>query len=565
VNTVEAILRAKLKIALHYIASVRNESKLKVAVVLVAAVVLWLGALAGFLEGFDWLKGFAVNGSGEFLSIGDILMARLLAVFMVALLFLLTFSNVFVAYSTLYRSKEVAFLLQTPITLRAFFVSRFVECVLFSSWASAFLGSPLIIGYGLSAEASVVFYIAALAAFLPFIIIPAALGALVTLLAMRVLPKVPRGVLVVLGAAGVAAFFIFLRITFTAERLSDETLIPFLLDATRRTQLPFLPSTWVAQGILAAATQRYGPALYYFALLLSNAAMLVWLATECADKVFALGYSAAVGHERGRGIQGRYSILRHLDWLLRPLRNPIRALVIKDIRLFWRDPSQWTQFVVFFGIMAIYVANLGNRMTGDHSPGYRSWIACLNSGACSLVLATLTSRFVFPLVSLEGPRFWILGLAPLRLRQVVWQKFWLSVVTTVPFTVTLVVLSGLILKIEPIHFGLSLYTIVLANFGLAGLAVGLGSLYPNFEEDNPARIVSGMGGTLNFLFSIGYIAFIVTAQTLIMQWRVVDGYTHAHLFRWALVAVIALVGGASLMATFMPMRLGLRNLQNREF
>src|SRR5690606_21630442 len=129
--------------------------------------------------------------------------------------------------------------------------------------------------------------------------------------------------------------------------------------------------------------------------------------------------------------------------------------------------------------------------------------ASMNGGACALILASLTSRFVYPQMSLEGFRFWILGLAPLTKRQLIWQKYALSVGVTLPLPLIIVVLSCLFLKVSTLHFAVSVYTIVLATFSLSGLAVGLGSLYPNFQEDNPARIVSGMGGTLNLLMSVG--------------------------------------------------------------
>ena len=35
-----------------------------------------------------------------------------------------------------------------------------------------------------------------------------------------------------------------------------------------------------------------------------------------------------------------------------------RALLAKDIRLFWRDTTQWGQTLVLFGLLAVYVINL---------------------------------------------------------------------------------------------------------------------------------------------------------------------------------------------------------------
>jgi ABC-2 type transport system permease protein len=185
-------------------------------------------------------------------------------------------------------------------------------------------------------------------------------------------------------------------------------------------------------------------------------------------------------------------------------------------------------------------------------------------GAVTLIVATLTSRFVFPLISLEGRRIWILGLAPLTFRQLIWQKFWLSVSLTSFFTVGLAVLSGFMLRLEPLHFGLTVYSILVANLGLSGLAVGLGALYPTFTEDNPARIVSGMGGTLNLLTSVGFVVCVVTIQVLALQWRALGLYQGTGQFVTAMIAAVVAITCLGIVSTWIPMRLGLRNLNRLE-
>ena len=105
----------------------------------------------------------------------------------------------------------------------------------------------------------------------------------------------------------------------------------------------------------------------------------------------------------------------------------------------------------------------------------------------------------------------------------------------------------------------------MANLTLAGLAVGLGSIYPNFQEDNPARIVSGMGGTLNFLLSIGYIALMVICQFILFNWESLTFVHGMESFNWGLAIVLTAMTLLSLTATLVPMRLGLRNLMRTEF
>lgn len=561
-----ALVAAKARAAGHAAASVRRESKLKIAVVSVSAVVLWLGAAAVFSKGFQLLRAYTLDPTGTGLDLGDVVMARLLSVFSLALFFMLLFSNVLVAYATLYRSREVEFLVQSPLSFRTLFVARFLEIVTFSSWASAFLGSPLILAYGTSADAPAAFYIAAAAFYIPFVCIPAALGSLVAMVLALVLPRIPRFVLLVVFLALAAAVFVYFRGTLDVERITDQLLVSSLLEAGARTQSPFLPSHWAARGVLAAASGRFAESVFNFLLILSNALMLTWLAAETAARVFHPGWSARTGEGKARIKPAGRGLLGRLEGFLRPLPEPIRSLVAKDIKLFWRDATQWSQFVIFFGLMAFYIASLKNRGFEDEGAVWRTWIASLNLAACTLILATLTSRFVFPLISLEGRRFWVIGLAPLTFRQLVWQKFGLSVTTCMAFTLGLIVLSGRVLNLEPLPFALSVYTIVLTNLALSGLAVGLGALYPNFHEDNPARIVSGMGGTLNFLLSMAYILVVLGVLTAFLLWRALRGaFVPPEAMTMNLGAALAFITVLSAMAMILPLYLGLRHLRSLEF
>ncbi len=562
-SAVLAVLTAKWHIARHQVASVRDESKLKVGVISVSAVLLWLGAFALFSWGFRALLRFGNQGGGEYV-FGELLLRQSLGILALSIFLLLIFSNVLVAFSTMYKSKEVVYLLQGPISYRAFFYARFAECVAFSSWSLAFLGSPLMLAYGMSIDASIGFYIATFFFFVPFVIIPACIGCILTILLVRVFPRMKVPALLGLAIVTVGGFFLYIRSIIESTQIANDTPITAFFQALERSQSALLPSYWTAEGILLAG--RMDPmSFYYFALLLSNALFILWISGELAQVLFYPGWSYLMGQDKQRIKPADRGLLNAFLRLLSPIRQPQRALIAKDIKLFWRDPTQWSQFVIFFGIMAIYMANLRNTSRYYEEEVWRSWIACLNVGSVTLILATLTSRFVFPLVSLEGRRFWILGLAPLSFHQLVWQKFWLSVVTTSGFTVGLAILSGYMLQLEPIYYALTVYSVIITNFGLAGLAVGLGTLYPTFTEDNPARIVSGMGGTLNLLVSIGYITLVVAAQTLILQWRVLERFTSPNMFWVALGVALLFITALSALCTLAPMRLGLRNLEGREF
>lgn len=563
-SPLSSILWAKRRIVRHTIASVRSESKLKVAFVSISAVLLWLGTFQLARGVFRFLErpGGQILGAGG-LNLSDLVMAQLLAVFALALFVMLVFSNTLIAYSTLYRANEVAYLVQSPISPPAFFLGRFYECVTFSSWASAFLGSPVMLAYGLETRAHPVFYLALLAFYLPFVAIPAAIGSILTVVVVRLLPHLRRGLWLGLAALVLTALFGFFRGQLALPSFGETPSLQTVIATLGRTQSPFLPSSWLAQGLLASADGVNERSVFFLLLLTSNALFLVWLATLAAERWFYAGWSALAGGSSGRTRLG--GILRRLDSWLLPLPQPTRSLVAKDLRLFWRDPAQWSQFVLFFGIMVLYVANLrGTRSLGDEET-WRALGTLLNLGAAMLILASLTTRFIFPLISLEGRRFWILGLSPVTMRQIMWQKFWLSVGSTSVFTVGLGVLSAVQLELDRTAFALSIAGVAAATLALSGLAVGLGSLYPNFAEDNPARIVSGMGGTLNFLLSMLYIGLVGTGQAVVLLWGRVEARLGADAYPWVVTGAAAWIAVLTAVTCLVPLRLGLRNLERAEF
>jgi ABC-2 type transport system permease protein len=304
-----------------------------------------------------------------------------------------------------------------------------------------------------------------------------------------------------------------------------------------------LPSFWLAQGVLSSAAQDLRTSLFYFLLLLSNGLMLFWVSLLVASSIYYSGWVASRAsaqtrfHVKGKGVLGR------IDSWLGFLRPRTRALIVKDIKTFWRDVAQWSQFALFFGLMAVYVANL--RAAGYYYLDIPTW-----KNAVSF---------------LEGKRFWLIGLAPVRLRELLWQKFWLSFATSIFFTLGVMVISNIMLKVEPLLMVLSCATIVMMNFSLSGLAVGLGAVYPNFREDNPARIVSGLGGTLNFLVSIAYIIIAVGVQAVLFQARSLNLIHDDYRFAGMVAGTVAFVVLLSVLATLVPMSLGLKTLERMEF
>jgi hypothetical protein len=309
------------------------------------------------------------------------------------------------------------------------------------------------------------------------------------------------------------------------DAVSTQDVLSFdqLLRHTRISVNPFLPSAWLAQSVLSWSSGLGRQGSFFFFLLLSNALMGLLVGFEIVGRFFYGSWTASLSSRAERfqrEAMAKRALVRKrslLEWLtdrLRPFSPPTAALVLKDARLFWRDPAQWIQFMIFFGLLCIYVLNLRNVAFNFQNPFWETLIAYLNLAASALTLSTLTTRFVFPQFSLEGRRLWILGLSPFGLHKVLLQKFWTSCLGSMAITISLMVISSILLHLPWSRVAFFAASIGLMSASLSGLAVGLGAMFPNFKEDNPSKIVSGFGGTLCLVVSFIYIAVFVALAAL---------------------------------------------------
>jgi len=191
------------------------------------------------------------------------------------------------------------------------------------------------------------------------------------------------------------------------------------------------------------------------------------------------------------------------------------------------------------------------------SPFWVNLVSYLNLGACSLSLATVTTRFVFPQFSLEGRRLWVIGMAPMGLARVVRIKYWLASFSSLLVTLSLISLSSYLLKMTWDRIAFFGAVAAVMTLVLNGLAIGLGVLYPNFKDANPSKIVSGFGGTLCLVLSFLYIL----ASVLLLGLGATGLHPHA---AWV-VASVSGFAALSLLIGWLPIKLGLRQLKDFEF
>ena len=542
--------------------------------------VLLVSFVVGYLLLGYYLFYRGLNFIFLFPAVGALLSQRILFLIFGFFFVMLVFSNLIIGYSTLFKNRETNWFLTLPIRHADVYRWKFLECLVVSSWALMFLSAPMMAAFGQVNAARPAFYFEIALIYLPFVALPAVLGSMLVLLVVAVLAKSwAKRVVVVIGVSALLAMIFFIH-PANADDISGSSEIHIFNNLLRHTHFslnPFLPSAWMARAVFSWSGGLFREGSFFFCLLLSNALFGVLLGFEVASRFFYDSWARAFSHRSERS-QLKADLRRHRrlrrGWLERvldflPVRalvsQPVRALVLKDSRVFWRDPAQWTQVMIFFGLLTIYVLNLRNVAYDIQSPFWNTMISYLNLTACALTLSTLTTRFVFPQFSLEGRRLWIIGLAPLGLGRVLMQKFWSSCAAATAMTVALMVASSLILKLGTGRILYFAAAIALMSGALCGLSVGLGALFPNFKEDNPSKIVSGFGGTLclvaSFLYIVLFITLLAFPASLPFTWPTMSAAAmHTCQAAFGLAAL-----GLSAAALIAPLVLARRRLKNMEF
>ncbi len=485
--------------------------------------------------------------------------------FFVAMTMLLTFSTAVLIYGSLYSREESAFLLSAPNAPRHIVAIMYIESLFFASWSLVLLGLPLMMAVGHVQGLPWHFYPVFILAFLGFVPIPGALGLLAAMAVALYLPRIAkRATLYTAGVCIILAMVWWGRLwTVSASHATPEWVERFLGELSYL-KAALLPSTWPSKAIQFSIQNQPGEAAFYLAVTISTGVFVSYWASLAASRklLTALGRAQA-SPSRSRAYSGWMS-----RWMTRGaffyLPGQMRAMILKDVRSFLRDPLQWSQLAILFGLLGLYLAYLPRTAPpGGFNPGWKALICFLNYGAVTLILSTFTSRFVFPLISIEGKQMWLVGLWPMSRGRVLWAKCAYAV------TITAFAAMGITwLAIRAIELPLTLAIMQAAAtlatcIGLCGLAIGLGARMPSFEETNTSRISAGLGGTVNLIASVALVAVSVGAFG-VLCWQMaragrMDVLTTRTVTAFAAVIVLGL--GTAIVS----MSLGLRSFRAQEF
>jgi ABC-2 type transport system permease protein len=494
--------------------------------------------------------------------IGALLAAKLLGLLLLSFTSILLLSNIITALSSYFLARDLEMLVAAPVDWLALYVSRLLETTLHSTWMVALLAAPIFVAYGSAYHGGPVFAVLVVAGFVPFVVIPAALGSAITLLLVNVFPaRRTRDILSVIGvlaAGGVVILVRLLRPEQLARPEGFRSLIDFIA-VLRGPTSPFLPSEWLQRTLMSSLTGTFDALPLY--LLWSSAAAVVVLGALLHRSLYAIGFTKA---QESAHVAAREGWLTRLTRaLLTPFGVLRRELILKELRVFFRDTTQWSQLILLGVLVVVYVFNIKFLpLTGEGmSFLIVNIIPFLNLAVAGFVLASIAARFLFPSVSLEGRTWWLLRSSPMSMREMLWAKFWVGTLPLLVLALAIVGVTDTLLRVSPFMFAVSIFSVTLLTFAIAGLAIGFGTLYPRFESENAAQIPTSFGGLLFMMTAV-----IVIGAVIVLEARPVYSFVGAKAFGGTADSAAMVVGfsGAAvvcLAGTFLPLRMALRRLE----
>lgn len=421
--------------------------------------------------------------------------------------------NIIVAYSTLYKSDEVKFLFSKPVKPSDIFLLKFFDNFFYSSSTLILVILSVFSAYCVFFEIPflksayiIIFNI------IPFLFSAGAAGVIILMILIKLSSKIGfRNLVYIISAIYISVTFLFFRIVSPVGLINEVMKYYPDLDRYLGFLLPdfykYLPNNWISEVLYWNLRGNFKTTLIYTVLVNVFLIILSAIAVYLGKRWYRKTWLSGIGTKRQK--RELITIPRFSfgdSSVLKPLKE---SILKKELFTFIREPSQVIHFLVLAMLILIFIISLnGINLSDTYSDQLKAMLFLSMYLFDLLIISTLSLRFVFPIISLEGTEFWRIKSAPIRIDHYLRKKsnpyFYLILSFSVALSyfpsANINTLFAIMMSVITIFSATSIFYL---NFAM-------GSIFANFYEKNPIRIASSQGASLSFLFSSIYMIFIVS-------------------------------------------------------
>ncbi|MBU0735099.1 MAG: hypothetical protein KKG10_13210 [Proteobacteria bacterium] len=505
--------------------------------------------------------------------IGDILARQLLSMVLLTFFSMLIFSSIITALSNLYLSKDLELCHSMPVSVEELFISRSLYTFVDSSWMVIIFALPVFLAYAYVYRPGPNFYFSLIHMNAAMAIIASCIGILMTMVLVYIFPaQRTKDIILLLSIIMIVALYLLFRFLRPERLVNPEAFfsVAQYVSALKAPDSPYLPTHWITETLWADLNATEGRShLFEVLLTWTTAASVAVINIWTARFIYFDGFSKSQEAKKRRAVGKRL-----LDLLImsvsKPFGRDLSEIISKDIRVFFRDNTQWSQLLLLAALIVVYLYNF-SVLPLDKSPirldFLQNQLAFLNMGLAGFVLSAVCARFVYPAVSAEGEAYWIIRSSPLKLGRYLWGKYLFFIFPILLLAEVLIVATNYLLDVTRFMMILSSVTIGFMVLGIVALGIGLGASYPKFKHENVGQVSTGFGGFLYMMISslfIGLIIILEAGPVYVLFMSQVRGSVISSLQWLFIVSSFSAVILIICVTIVRPMKAGLKALEEYE-
>ncbi|MBN2387600.1 MAG: hypothetical protein JXB85_11320 [Anaerolineales bacterium] len=491
-------------------------------------ITLLLVAFAGFIFFLSWLLlGFLRSPNlTQYVGLDATRLLESMPVLILAALFVgILLTSFGVLLQALYLSRDMDFLLSSPVPLRAVFVAKLLQAVLPNFALIALFGLPVLFGLGIASNYNILYYPLVVLEMVILTLAAAGLSALLVMLVVRVLP--PRRAAEILGFLGATLGMLCSQMGNFSNWASDNvdvsgeqasSLFRFLM----RLDTVWLPLNWAGRGLVDIGEGRWLSGILFAVLTLGLAGVTFLFALATAERWYYSGWAGmqVVERKKKTAREKRPHSAEQTDRLsplARLIPNPVRAILVKDFMVLRRDLRNLSQLISPLILGALYTLMLFRGRGGvefssgqGNAPAWfmeagRLVLDYSSIGMSLFVGWMLLSRLAGMGFSAEGRNYWMIKVSPVHSRHLLAAKFLVAYLPTFLLGLVFLVVITIIRGMSVVAFLYGLLAMTLCLSGMTGILLAFGIAGANFNWDDPRKMNAGGMGCLGQILTMLYL------------------------------------------------------------
>lgn len=489
--------------------------------------------------------------------LGVILSLKILQMVWITFFALLIFSAMVNGVSTMYLSEDNEIVIASPVSLKEVYFMRYFQTTVTTTWMVVIFSLPVFAAFSTVFEAGLLFWPITITTV--FGVATTASGIAISLIIAVVYlfpAKRTKDIIFYLSLCFGLFLYLIFRLIKPENLVNPDKYSTYIeyFGAISAPAGPWLPAGWAADLVSNYLLDREVDFIL-LGLLLTTPFVVYYIGEKLMKHLFTSGFSKSQESFGGyRTFKPVYSTSSSWRWFFR-----------KELKLFTRDSSEWSQLFMIGALVIVYLYNF-KALPIDRSPFPVDYISNLiafaNIGLAGFLAASLASRFVYPSVGAEKGAFYLIVNSPISLTQFLWYKFLFYLLPFTCLTLLLIIASNHLLQIKGHMWWISIYVALLTTWAVLALSLGFGSWFANFKAEN--RNASMGPGAIFFLFSaIGY-QMLILMMGFIPSYRLirsnVRGTSLSHIDIFTLISWVSGSFFVTVLIVYLAISLGARKL-----